>query len=88
MEVAIGPPSQPEKHKCCGSNSAFLAALRGAVNTLRKFRPRMAIASEHLTDDVVAIPKTVRAIAPGYEVICGQCEMRDGGLAAQVLWFK
>jgi FkbM family methyltransferase len=63
-------------------------ALRGAMNTLRKFRPRMAIASEHLPDDVEAIPKTVRAIAPGYEVICGQCELRGGALRAQVLWFK
>jgi FkbM family methyltransferase len=63
-------------------------ALRGAVNTLRKFRPRMAIASEHFTDDVVAIPKTVRAIAPGYEVICGQCKRTDRGLSAKVMWFK
>jgi FkbM family methyltransferase len=63
-------------------------ALRGAANTLRKSRPRMAIASEHLADDVVAIPKTVRTIAPGYQVICGQCAPTDRGLAAQVLWFK
>jgi FkbM family methyltransferase len=63
-------------------------ALRGAVNTLRKFRPRMAIASEHLPDDAVAIPQTVRAIAPGYELICGNCLATDRGLQAQVLWFK
>jgi FkbM family methyltransferase len=63
-------------------------ALRGAANTLRKFRPRMAIASEHLPDDVVAIPNTVRKMVPGYEVICGQCAPVDRRLRAHVLWFK
>jgi hypothetical protein len=63
-------------------------ALRGAVNALRRFRPRMAIASEHLPDDVVAIPQTVRTMVPSYEVICGQCNSEDRRLLAQVLWFK
>jgi FkbM family methyltransferase len=64
------------------------AALRGAVNTLRKFRPRMAIASEHLPDDTVAIPRTVHAMVPDYEVICGQCNSVNYKLLAQVIWFK
>ena len=63
-------------------------ALRGAVNTLRKFRPRMAIASEHLPDDTVAIPSTVHAMVPDYQVICGQCNSVSGKLVAQVTWFK
>ena len=63
-------------------------ALRGAVNTLKKFRPRMAIASEHLPDDTVAIPKTVHAMVPEYEAICGQCNLVDRKLLAQVIWFK
>jgi hypothetical protein len=62
-------------------------ALRGALDTLRKFRPRMAIASEHLPDDTVAIPQTVRAMVPDYAVICGQCELMRDHLLAQVLWF-
>jgi hypothetical protein len=63
-------------------------ALRGAMKTLRRFRPRMAIASEHLPDDVTAIPQTVRAIAPEYQVICGQCVVENDRLLAQMLWFK
>ena len=63
-------------------------ALRGAAETLRKYRPRMAIAAEHLPDDVVAIPQTVRGIQPGYEVICGRCEAVDHHFLAQVLWFR
>jgi len=64
------------------------AALRGAAGTLRKFKPRMAISSEHLGDDVVAIPQTVHAIVPDYEVICGRCTRKDNRLLAGVLWFK
>lgn len=64
------------------------AALRGAAGTLRKFKPRMAISSEHLGDDVIAIPQTVRAIVPDYEVICGRCTRKDNRLLANVLWFK
>ena len=63
-------------------------ALRGAAETLRKYRPRMAIAAEHLPDDAVAIPQTVRTILPGYEVICGRCEAVDRRFVAQVLWFR
>lgn len=63
-------------------------ALRGAAGTLQKFRPRMAIASEHLPDDAVAIPETVRRMVPGYNVICGQCSVKDLHLVANVLWFR
>jgi len=63
-------------------------ALRGAADTLRRFHPRMAIASEHLPDDVTAIPATVRGIVPGYEVFCGQCDSVNGRLLAQVIWFR
>jgi FkbM family methyltransferase len=63
-------------------------ALRGAAQTLRRFHPRMAIASEHLPDDTTAIPETVRTIVPSYEVICGQCNLRENRhLVANVLWF-
>ena len=64
------------------------AALRGAAGTLRKFRPRMAIAAEHLPDDAVAIPQAVRAIVSNYEVFCGRCILPENRLLAGVLWFK
>jgi FkbM family methyltransferase len=41
-------------------------ALRGATETIRKYHPRMAIATEHLAEDPREIPKVVRAIWPGY----------------------
>jgi len=73
---------------CMDIEGAEKPALRGAVDTLRNFHPRMAIASEHLPDDVVAIPQTVHAMVPGYEVICGQCGVENDQMRAQVLWFR
>jgi len=74
---------------CMDIEGAEKPALRGATKTLRKYRPRMAISSEHLPDDVTAIPQTVRTMVPGYDVICGQCRMANGQqLLAEVLWFK
>ncbi|MFN7995469.1 MAG: FkbM family methyltransferase [Bryobacteraceae bacterium] len=74
---------------CMDIEGAEKPALRGAANTLRKYRPRMAISSEHLPDDVIAIPQTVRTMIPAYDLICGQCRMaRNQQLLAEVLWFK
>lgn len=48
-------------------------ALAGARTTLARFRPRMAIASEHYSDDADTIPKSVRAMVPNYSVFCARC---------------
>lgn len=62
-------------------------ALRGGVNTIKKFRPRMALASEHLPGDPLEIPKVVRAIWPGYRTKASTC--KDGLFSAppEVLLF-
>jgi FkbM family methyltransferase len=63
-------------------------ALRGAAETIRKYHPRMAIASEHLPDDVTAIPRTVTAIWSGYAVRASS--FKDAFLSVQpeVLLFQ
>src|SRR5438034_846183 len=48
-------------------------ALRGAAQTIKKFSPRMAIASEHLPDDPTRIPETVNTIRPGYKITATHC---------------
>ncbi|SPE31528.1 exported hypothetical protein [Candidatus Sulfopaludibacter sp. SbA3] len=64
-------------------------ALEGARATLQKFRPRMSIATEHFATDGVLIPRKVRQIVPGYEVICGPCmERNDGHIRPDVLYFR
>jgi len=61
-------------------------ALSGASATIRKFHPRMSIATEHLPDDAVAIPRAVRAIAADYREQCGPCEWADGHIRPQVVY--
>ncbi len=63
-------------------------ALTGATETIRKFRPRMAIASEHLPDDFTAIPQTVKAIWPGYQVTPSSCKDHFSTVEPEVLLFE
>jgi FkbM family methyltransferase len=63
-------------------------ALAGARNTLFKFKPRMSIAAEHLDDDPIAIPRTVRSIVPQYGVELANCESEGGNrIRPQVIFF-
>jgi FkbM family methyltransferase len=55
-------------------------ALTGATQSIRRYHPRMAIASEHLPDDVTAIPALVSRLAT-YTVKSSSC--KDG-----FLWIK
>jgi FkbM family methyltransferase len=46
---------------------AELAALRGAEKTLRRFRPKLAIAVYHNWDDFITIPPYLNGLGLGYE---------------------
>jgi FkbM family methyltransferase len=64
-------------------------ALDGARATLRKFHPRMSIATEHFDTDAKLIPEKVKELAPGYQVTCGPCmERHDGHVRPDVLYFR
>ncbi|HEY1185221.1 MAG TPA: FkbM family methyltransferase [Bryobacteraceae bacterium] len=63
-------------------------ALRGGAETIRKYHPRMAIASEHLPDDSTAIPQTVKAIWDGYSVRSSSCKDNLLSVMAEVLLFQ
>jgi FkbM family methyltransferase len=62
-------------------------ALKGAAETIRRHHPRMAIASEHLPDDSVAIPKAVNAIFNGYKVRSSSCKDTFLSITPEVLLF-
>jgi FkbM family methyltransferase len=62
-------------------------ALRGGAETIRRYHPRMAIASEHLPDDVPAIPLTVNAIWSGYSVRYSSCKDAFLSIRPEVLLF-
>jgi FkbM family methyltransferase len=49
-------------------------ALKGAAQTLNKWRPRLALDSYHLPDDAALLPKVIAAANPAYQFECGPCE--------------
>src|SRR6185295_8605294 len=57
-------------------------ALAGGAATLAKHRPRMAIATEHLDvlENARAVLQVVREAQPLYQVNCGHCGTREGGI--------
>jgi len=66
---------------------AEVPALAGARATITRFKPRMAIATEHKPDDEYAIPSAVRNIRPDYQMECGPCLEAKGRVRPDVLDF-
>jgi FkbM family methyltransferase len=66
---------------------AELNALAGGAGTIKQFKPRMSIATEHKLDDEVTIPKAVRALRSDYRMSCGPCEAAAGHIRPSVLYF-
>ena len=66
-------------------------AILGARETLNRFRPRLAIATEH-TEDVLQNNRNViaamRDVAPGYSMRCGFCRLTDSGFVPETLYFE
>jgi hypothetical protein len=54
---------------------AELKALRGAEAVLRRFRPRLAIAAYHRSDDLAALPDYLDDLDVGYRFGLGHSTM-------------
>ncbi|MGH9658447.1 MAG: FkbM family methyltransferase [Bryobacteraceae bacterium] len=52
-------------------------ALKGALATLKRFRPRLMLDSYHEPDDMVVLPGIIRQAHAGYRLTCGPCQPRD-----------
>ena len=65
-------------------------ALRGGTQTIAKFRPRMALSTEHFPDDAIAIPRTVKTIRPDYdfEPSAASCKDQFLSVGSNVLLFQ
>ena len=63
-------------------------ALAGAAETIRRFRPRMAISSEHLPGDAREIPRVVRGLLAGYSMQAADCTDLFSRVQPGVLWFR
>ena len=48
-------------------------ALRGAAGVIKRFRPKLAVATEHHPDDYVKIPKLIAELRPNSKIACGAC---------------
>ncbi|MBL8226940.1 MAG: FkbM family methyltransferase [Bryobacterales bacterium] len=48
-------------------------ALKGASETMRKYKPRLMLDAYHLPDDRTVIPQVVQAANPDYRLLCGPC---------------
>jgi Methyltransferase FkbM domain len=66
---------------------AEVKAIAGARQTLVRFKPRLAIAAEHKTDDQFTIPAAVRQVREDYRTECGQCLEEHGRIRPDVLFF-
>lgn len=64
-------------------------ALRGARETIRRYKPRMALSAYHLPEDALGVPATVLTAEPGYVVTCGPCEEQPGfRITPDILYFR
>ena len=66
-------------------------ALRGAVQVLKKYRPRLMIDSYHLPDDNVVLPEIIRGAQPDYESSCGFCDFSkksETGLIPHTIFYE
>lgn len=66
---------------------AEVPALAGARDTITRFKPRLAIATEHKPDDEYTIPAAVRKIRADYQMECGPCLEAKGHVRPDVLYF-
>jgi hypothetical protein len=55
-----------------------LEALKGAEETIRRFRPRMAISIYHKDDDYFTIPLFIRNLELGYRFYLENYTISDG----------
>ncbi len=62
-------------------------ALAGAANTIRKFRPRMAICVYHLPDDPLVIPAVIGSAYGYYRQECGPCLFNKGFIKPEVYFY-
>ncbi len=63
-------------------------ALRGARETLVKYKPRISIASYHEPDHPKVIPEIIRGARSDYEMACGPCVEAERSIRPDVLYFK
>jgi hypothetical protein len=67
---------------------AEVKALKGAAETLKRFKPRLSIAAYHEPEHPVEIPKIVRSARGDYQMSCGFCAEANHAIRPDVLYFR
>lgn len=67
---------------------AEVPALQGAAETLRRWKPRLALASYHKEDDPIVLPATVKKLVESYQHRCASCISDEYGARPEVLLFQ
>jgi FkbM family methyltransferase len=62
--------------------------LRGARETLLRYRPRLVIATEERSEDPGELVNLARSIQPKYRESCGRCYLADGAIQLEVLFLQ
>ena len=62
-------------------------ALAGARETLKRFKPRLAVGTYHRPGDLEAIPRIVLEANPSYQVVASRCRVKDGTVTPHLLYF-
>ena len=63
-------------------------AIKGATETITRFRPRLAIAAYHLDDDPAAVSELIHGMSSGYRVHAKTIEMLWAWPRQKVLFFN
>jgi FkbM family methyltransferase len=65
-------------------------ALRGAMDTLKRDRPRVMLEAYHLEDDHQVLPRLLREAHADYQEVCGPCErdQRTNSWRPYVLYYR
>lgn len=66
-------------------------ALKGARETLAKWKPRLMLDLNHMPDDMTVLPRVIREANPAYISVCGPCQMNEhkvSELVPHVVYFR
>ena len=63
-------------------------ALAGSVDTIARFKPRLAVCSYHMQDDPETISEIVQRARPDYEIHANDVDMRWGTVNPKTLFFN
>jgi hypothetical protein len=62
--------------------------IKGGVETIRAYHPRMVISVEEEPEDPAEIRDAVKSIAPSYRFRAGPCEFSDGEIRNDTIFFE